>query len=246
MTEAVQAVQALVTGGPSASRRRRPLPPRQVALGFCLLLCGRFINSQLMFDMSADVELSLWHVSFLLITTTFWFWPAVAGKDPTRQANPWPRGILLTAFWCLVPYALSVVRYHPHEVGVRILLLVLPVGIYNSALLYPFPKLFANLRLDRTIPASSALGPCAMFFFYALMVPAVAESLRSSSTYLHWIRLGVPPLTAVLVALDLRERRADRGWWRELAGLLWKTALLPFLFLLGEAGIVALGISSGY
>jgi hypothetical protein len=52
-------------------------------------------------------------------------------------------------------------------------------------------------------------------------------------------------LTAVLVALDLRERSAKRGWPREIAALLWKTALLPFLFLLGDAGVVFVGMHSG-
>jgi hypothetical protein len=233
---------APVTSDPSAARRRRAWPPWQVWLSFLLLFGGRFINSQLAFPTRMDVRISLFNTSFLFIPTTFWIWPPAMRENPARSASPWVRWGLLVVLWYFMPLALDV---FPSPRGARVvswLSIVLPCGTLSATLIYPFPRLFANLRLDRTIPASSALGPCALFFFYALMVPAFVQSqFVGSPVYLRWIMLIVPPVTAALLALDLRERRsANRGWHRELAGLLWKTALLPLLFLLGEAGMVLL------
>jgi hypothetical protein len=114
--------------------------------------------------------------------------------------------------------------------------------LYDYLLVFPFARLLAQLRLDPTLPSSTALGPSACFFFNALMIPALAQSIRADAPRcLSWILLVVPPITCLLLVLYLRGHRATyaTAWWQELWALLLRNARLPVLFCLGELGVIA-------
>ena len=233
----------------AGSRRRAALPPPwPVSLGFGLLVASRLLNS-LISLMRPHVEVSIVFTAMVATVAMFWFWPAVDKRDPSQCGPIGVRlGLAVGVIYAAAYSTGLLLRGYRPPPWAFFFYLMLPV--YNAALAYPFARLFANLRLDARLPSSSALGPCALFAFFATMMPAaIVQMTRPDSLpHLRSVLIGVPSLTVVLILLFLRDRRSTApGWWvRELGSLLWRNARLPFLLLLGELGVMASGVMSGY
>jgi hypothetical protein len=213
---------------------RRLFPPLPVALGFLLVVVGRVVNSQLMFGEEPSWPEALMNAAMMATLATFWCWP------PSPLRLDWV-AVRLTALLVVI-YAVMAPLL-PHEPRLQagaLYILSAYIPFFNFLLALRLARLFAHVRVDSTLPETTALGPCALFFLYALVVPAAVQSLRPGAPrLLTWLLLGVPLVSALCLGWYLRDRRrAGASVGRELGVLLWRTIELPLLFVLGQFSMI--------
>lgn len=219
---------------------RNRLPPWPVILSLVMIVAARTLNSRLAFGSPFAWPVAGMHGLMMGMLLVFWLWPPLQQKPSSIAGRL--AGLLVLVYVSLLPICDRVERS-----GGDAWIAYLYAPLFNFLLAYPLARLFTRLRLDGGVKSTLALAHAAVFFFWALMVPAVIQGLRSDAPgYLRWLQLLVPVLTAAALATHLTDRAAlTRPWHRELARLLLDNWRLPLLFLLGELGVIFVGVFSG-
>jgi hypothetical protein len=163
-------VQPPTASEPGAPDQRRALPPWHVVLVLAARLCQVHQFAIALLVRCAHADLRVQHFLPFDFIATFWFWPRAASADPKRSASPWLRWWSLAALVCFAAYALGtsatdplstrgwallndliygISGDRPQNTRGLALLAVVIYGSYSAALIYPFPRLFAELRPPR-------------------------------------------------------------------------------------------------
>lgn len=118
------------------------------------------------------------------------------------------------------------------------------VPLYHAALVFPFARLFARARLCGGPSVDGVLGPCAVFFGFAVAIPAVVLGLDPEAPrYATWLLVGAVLLSASLIAYQLGRPGQPGSVTRRGLSLLWGGARLPFLFVAAEVLVALLGVA---
>lgn len=243
------------------------MPPWPVTVGLALLVIGRFATSRLSLIVPPLYE-SLVPTVLTVSLGVFWFWPP-RGPEATEGGALSLRFVLITgviylvADWLLDLDAVAVALGRPPPcraviAGVAGFDLFRPrcagllwptlargyVPLYHAALVYPFARLFAQVRLDGGRTAQGVLGPCAMFFGFAVAVPAfVLRFDPEAPRYATWLLVGALLLSGSLIAYQLGRPGQPGSVTRRGLSLLWGSARLPFLFVAAELLVALLGVA---